>query len=40
MLARGVRAELARLTIARKLAAMSLSIWKKGVPFNPAILSA
>jgi transposase len=40
LLARGVRAELARLTIARKLAAMSLSIWKKGVPFNPAILSA
>lgn len=39
LLARGVRAELARLTIARKIAAIALAIWKKGVAFDPTILN-
>ncbi len=39
LLARGMRPELARLTIARKIAAIVLAIWKKGVPFNPKILN-
>lgn len=39
LLARGLRAELARLTIARKFATMVLAVWKKGVPFNPKILN-
>jgi transposase len=39
LLARGVRAELARLTIARKIAAIVLAVWKKGVPFDATILN-
>jgi transposase len=34
-LARGVRPTMARLTLARKIAAISLTIWKKGVNFDP-----
>ncbi len=40
LLARGMRAELARLTIARKIASIVLAVWKKGVPFDPTILNA
>ncbi len=40
LLARGMRPELARLTIARKMASIVLAIWKKGVPFDPQILNA
>jgi transposase len=32
---RGIRPSMARLTLARKIAAISLTIWKKGVPFDP-----
>jgi transposase len=39
LLARGMRPELARLTIARKIASIVLAVWKKGVPFDPKILS-
>jgi hypothetical protein len=28
---------MARLTLARKIAAISLTIWKKGVDFDPCI---
>lgn len=40
LLARGMRRELARLTIARKIASIVLAIWKKEVPFDPKILNA
>ena len=40
LLARGMRPELARLTIARKIASIVLAVWKKGVPFDPKILNA
>ena len=40
LLARGMRPELARLTIARKIASIVLAIWKKGVLFDPTILNA
>ena len=39
VLARGVRAELARVTLARKLAALTLRIWKNGEPFDPTKLT-
>jgi hypothetical protein len=32
---RGISAEMARLTLARKLAAIALRIWKKGETFDP-----
>ena len=35
LLARGMRPEMARLTLARKLAAITLKIWKKGELFDP-----
>ena len=35
LLAKGIRPEMARLTLARKIAAISLTIWKKGVDFDP-----
>jgi transposase len=35
MVDRGMRPELARLTLARKIAAMVLAIWKKGAPYDP-----
>ena len=31
----GMKPELARLTMARKLAALTLVLWKKGEPYNP-----
>jgi len=34
LLAKGIRPEMARLTLARKLAAITLTIWKKGVDFD------
>jgi transposase len=33
--AKGMRPTMARLTLARKIAAISLTIWKKGVSFEP-----
>jgi len=35
----GMRAEMARLTLARKIAAVALSIWKKGEVFDPKKLN-
>lgn len=35
LLAKGMKKELARLTLARKIAAVTLTIWKKGERFNP-----
>jgi len=40
VLARGVREELARVTLARKLAALTLRVWKNGEPFDPTKLTA
>lgn len=39
VLARGVREELARVTLARKLAALTLRMWKNGEPFDPTKLT-
>ena len=36
---KGMRAEMARLTLARKIAAVALSIWKKGETFDPKKLN-
>lgn len=36
---RGMRKEMARLTLARKIAAIALSIWKKGESFDPKKLN-
>ncbi len=38
LLAKGIRPDMARLTLARKLAAITLTIWKKGVDFDPTQL--
>ena len=35
LVAKGMRPTMARLTLARKIAAVSLTIWKKGVSFDP-----
>ena len=35
----GIRAEMARLTLARKIAAVALMVWKKGVEFDPKKLN-
>ena len=35
LLTKGMRPEMARLTLARKIAAISLTIWKKGERFDP-----
>ncbi|HVG90576.1 MAG TPA: hypothetical protein VNB54_03710, partial [Alphaproteobacteria bacterium] len=32
---KGMRPSMARLTLARKIAAITLTIWKKGVSFDP-----
>ena len=37
--AKGVRAEMARLTIARKLAAVALAIWKSGEEYDESKIS-
>jgi hypothetical protein len=34
-----INPNLAKLTIARQLAAISLAVWKKEVPYDPAKLS-
>ena len=34
LLAKGIRPDMARLTLARKIAAITLTIWKKGVSFD------
>ena len=39
MIARGMRAELARVTLTRKLAALTLRLWKTGEPYDPAKLT-
>ncbi len=39
LLARGMRAELARVTLTRKLAALTLRLWKKGERYDPAQLT-
>ena len=39
MVARGMRPELARVTLARKFAAITLRLWKKGELYDPAQLS-
>jgi transposase len=36
---RGIRDEMARLTLARKIAAVALAIWKKGETFDPKKLN-
>jgi hypothetical protein len=38
MLARGMREELARVTLARKLAVITLTVWKQGERFDPTKL--
>ena len=38
LLAKGMRAEMARLTLARKIAAITLVVWKKGVSFDAQFL--
>lgn len=38
LLARGMEPPMARLTLARKIAAIALTIWKKGEHFDPAKL--
>ncbi len=39
MVARGMREELARVTLTRKLAALTLRLWKKGGPYDPTRLT-
>jgi hypothetical protein len=39
VLAGGVREEVARVTLARKLAALTLRVWKNGEPFDPTKLT-
>jgi len=39
LLARGMRAELARVTLTRKLAALTLRLWKTGERYDPAKLT-
>ena len=38
LLAKGIRPAMARLTLARKLAAIVLLLWKKGGSFDPTKL--
>ena len=38
LLAKGMRPEMARLTLARKIAAITLHVWKKGETFNAEYL--
>src|SRR3989442_8485780 len=39
VIARGTREELARLTLTRKLAALTLRLWKKGERYDPTKLT-
>jgi transposase len=36
---KGMKADMSRLTLARKIAALTLAIWKKGEPFDPKKLN-
>jgi hypothetical protein len=38
LVAKGMRPEMARLTLARKIAAIILIVWKKGVSFDAQYL--
>jgi len=38
LVARGMKPEMARLTLARKMAAITLTIWRKGVAFDASYL--
>ena len=38
LLIKGMKPELARLTLARKIAAITLHVWKKGEPFDAQYL--
>ena len=38
LLGRGIKPAMARLTLARKIAAITLRLWKKGENFDPAKL--
>jgi hypothetical protein len=38
LLATGMKPTMARLTLARKIAAITLSVWKKGARFDPGQL--
>ena len=38
LLGKGMKPELARLTLARKIAAITLHVWKKGEPFDAEYL--
>ena len=40
MVARGMREDMARVTLARKFAALTLRLWKRGERYDPAQLSA
>lgn len=40
LLKKGMRAEMARLTLARKIAAIALHVWKKGEPFDAEYLKS
>ena len=37
---KGIRTEMARLTLARKIAAVALIVWKKGETFDPKKLNS
>ena len=39
MIERGMRPEMAYLTLARKIAAIVLAVWKKGVSFDPRLIA-
>jgi len=39
MLERGMREEMARVTLARKFAAVTLRLWKRGEAYDPGMLS-
>jgi transposase len=39
MIERGMRPEMATLTLARKIAAIVLAVWKKGVSFDPRLIA-
>lgn len=40
MIARGMREDMARLTLARKFAALTLRLWKTGEPYDPTKVTA
>jgi hypothetical protein len=39
LVGKGIRPTMARLTLARKIAAITLTMWKKGVGFDPKLLA-